>query len=84
MTYLDLITGVFSTGGALCLLFHCRALLHDKSVRGVSLIPVWWWFLWGIWNLHYFYVLHQPFSFYTSILVLVLTLVRLCLMIHYK
>jgi hypothetical protein len=84
MNHLDLVTSIFSAGGAVCLFFHCYALLRDKDVKGVSFVPVWWWFAWGVWNLYYYSALNQPWSFYTSILVLVLTIVRLCLMIHYK
>ncbi|HLP97510.1 MAG TPA: hypothetical protein VK149_03595 [Sideroxyarcus sp.] len=65
----DLINGLFEIGGGVFVLNHCRVLYADKQVRGVSLVSVAFFSLWGCWNLYYYPSLNQPLSFYGGLFV---------------
>jgi len=65
----DIINGVFECGAGLLLLLNCRRLWQDKKVRGVSMLPVSFFTLWGIWNLYYYPSLGQMASFLGGLVV---------------
>ena len=59
----DLVNGLFEFGGSL-LIWRSIYLLHrQKLVRGVSVLPVSFFALWGYWNLYYYPSLDQWLSF---------------------
>lgn len=62
MALLDVINCCFEAGGALLLWANVRRLLRDRTVRGVSLLPVLWWNIWGFWNVAYYHGLGQTLS----------------------
>lgn len=59
----DLINGAFEALAGLMVLNHCRVLMKDKAVRGVSIASVAFFTAWGVWNLHYYPALDQTASF---------------------
>lgn len=63
MTLADLTNGGFEFVGGLLVLNHCRLVLRDKAVAGVSIFSTAIFTLWGIWNLYYYPSLGQWASF---------------------
>ena len=59
----DLINGAFEAVGAFLILNHCRAVLHDKAVAGVSVLSTAVFAVWSFWNLYYYPSLGQWWSF---------------------
>lgn len=59
----DLINGCFEFLAGAFILDHCRAVLRDKKVAGVSLWSVAFFTAWGIWNIFYYPHLNQMISF---------------------
>lgn len=63
----DLINGTFEALGGVFIHGHCRAVLRDKAVAGVSIISTVFFTAWGIWNLWYYPSLNQMASFYAGV-----------------
>lgn len=59
----DHINAVFQAGGGIMILLHVRRAYIDKDVKGVSLLPVLFFVLWGAWNCYYLPYLDQWWSF---------------------
>lgn len=80
----DLMNGLFEFGAAIFLLINVAKLQRDKKVLGVSVIPVVFMTLWGVFNLFYYPHLHQPISFRGGICVVVVNSVWLSQFAYYK
>ena len=80
----DLINGVFETLGGLFVANHCRALMKDKAVKGLSILSVICFFLWGVWNLWYYPHLGQMWSFYGGVATVSANVVYISLLLYYK
>lgn len=65
----DMINGLFELFGGLLVLNHCRAVLRDKSVAGVSIISTAVFTMWGCWNLYYYPSLDQMWSFFGGMVI---------------
>lgn len=63
MHYADLANGAFEFLGSLFILNHCRTVLKDKTVAGVSIVSTVFFALWGVWNIYYYPSLGQWVSF---------------------
>ena len=50
----DVLNGLFELIGALLICLHCRRLMADKKVAGVSPWPFVFFTTWGAWNLYYY------------------------------
>ena len=83
MSIPDLINGSFEMLGGAFILLSIRKLLRDKIVRGVSWIHVFYFAVWGIWNLYYYPSLGQTFSFIGGISVAVTNTIYTALLIWY-
>ena len=59
----DVINGVFELGGAIITTMNVRQIFFDKEVKGVHWSPFVFFTAWGLWNLYYYPVLGQWFSF---------------------
>src|ERR1700759_5546623 len=59
----DTINGLFELIGALLVVNSIRALLKDRTVKGVSVFSCCAFSTWGVWNLFYYPYLGQWFSF---------------------
>ena len=59
----DQCNGAFEFLGALLVLNNCRVVVHDKAVKGVSILSTLLFSVWGAWNLFYYPWLHQWYSF---------------------
>ena len=80
----DLINGGFELLSSVMILNHCRVLLRDKSVAGVSIMSTMFFVLWGGWNLWYYPHLEQMLSFYGGIAIMVANAVWVGLMFKYR
>jgi len=80
----DLINGSFEVLSGFMVLNHCRAVKRDKAVAGVSIISVFFFTIWGVWNLYYYPTLGQTISFYGSIVIVLANVYWVCLLIKFK
>ncbi|HVK56246.1 MAG TPA: hypothetical protein VM532_14615 [Burkholderiales bacterium] len=79
----DFINGVFQAIAALMVLNNVRILYRDREVRGVSIMSTAFFFLYGVWNLRYYPVLGQWWSFAGGVLVMLANCLCVCMMIYY-
>ena len=84
MTLSDIINGCFELFGGVFVLNHCRAVLRDKKVAGVSIISSMFFLSWGIWNLYYYPVLNQWCSFVGGIFLALTNAFWISLLIYYR
>ena len=84
MTWADGTNGFFELVGGLLILNHCRAVLHDKAVKGVSIFSTSVFMLWGFWNLYYYPSLNQWLSFTGGLVIVFANFLWVGLMLCYK
>jgi len=80
----DLINGILELLAGLFVLNHCRAVLKDKAVKGVSIISVIFFTTWGFWNLYYYPSLNQWISFYGGIAIVTANTIWVVLLLYYR
>lgn len=80
----DLINGSFEFLAGFFVLNHCRMVLKDKAVAGVSIISIVFFTLWGFWNLYYYPHLDQLWSFYGGMFIVTANTLWVILLIKYK
>lgn len=81
---MDLANACFEAGGSIFILNHARVLFEQKLVRGVSLLSVFFFSCWGVFNIFYYNHLEQPFSWFAGIAVLLANTFYLSLIIYYR
>ncbi len=79
----DHVNAFFEGGGAVVQLLNVRQLLRDKTVRGVHWVPLAFWTAWGLWNVAYYPILGQWWSFAGGLCVVACNAVNLGLMARY-
>src|SRR5438105_7336287 len=79
----DFINGAFQVVAAVMVLNNVRALHRDREVRGVSIASTAFFFLYGVWNLRYFPLLGQWWSFAGGVLVTLANCLCVGMMIYY-
>lgn len=80
----DYINGAFELLGGLFVLNHCRAVVRDKAVAGVSIISTIFFTSWGVWNLYYYPSLNQWASFVGGLFIVAANMVWIGLMLKYR
>ncbi len=80
----DLINGLFELCGGILLLINCYTLYRDKTVRGVSPVPIFFFTAWGYWNLWFYPALNAWYSFAGGILVVTVNTIWLAQLFYYK
>lgn len=80
----DLVNGVFEFGGSLFVLNHARVLFKHKQVYGVSIASTVFFFLWGLWNIYYYFQLSQFASWVAGWGVAIANLLWIVLMLYYR
>jgi hypothetical protein len=80
----DLINGLFEFVGGLLILNHCRAVLRDKAVAGVSIVSTVVFTFWGVWNCWYYPHLNQWWSFCGGLLIVAANALWVVLMFRYR
>ena len=79
----DQVNGLFEFLGAIFILNHCRVLYKAKKVSGVSILSTEFFFAWGLWNIHYYPLLGQVWSYRAGICVALANALWIALMIYY-
>lgn len=80
----DLINGSFEAVAALMTLNHCRVLLRDRAVAGVSIASMAFFTLWGVWNLWFYPHLDQTWSFAGGVLLVVANAIYVALLCRFS
>ena len=80
----DLINGLFEALAGLFVLNHCRVLLRDRAVAGVSIASVAFFTVWGVWNLWFYPNLGQFWSLIGGLFVVVANASYVALLIRYS
>ncbi|HYT43599.1 MAG TPA: hypothetical protein VEP90_14770 [Methylomirabilota bacterium] len=80
----DMINGIYEAIGGLLILNHCRAVLRDKAVAGVSILSTTIFTTWGIWNLYYYPSLDQWWSFMGGIVIVLANALWVTLLLKYR
>lgn len=80
----DMINGAYECCGAAFLMLNVWKLYQDKEVKGVSWIAVAFFFSWGLWNLYYYPILGQWWSFAGGCLIAVVNAMWLGMLIYYS
>ncbi len=80
----DIINGCFESFSGFMLWLSVYKLYKDKKIRGVSIVSTGFFSLWGYWNLYYYPSLHQWFSFFGGLNIVVANSTWLGQMIYYR
>lgn len=80
----DAVNGGFELAGAVFVLNHCRTVLADRSVKGVSILSTAFFACWGIWNLYYYPSLGQVWSFAGGVAIVIANALWIGLMLKYR
>ena len=80
----DAINGTFELSAGFFVLNHCRVLYLHKATRGVSMLSVAFFTLWGLWNPYYYSALNQPLSYYGGLFVVAANALYLGMMFSYQ
>ena len=80
----DLINSIFEFSAGAFISLHCYATIKSKTARGVSVVAIVFFVIWGGWNLYYYPYLNQLFSFVGSIFALTDNAIWIILIIYYK
>ena len=85
MDWRDIINGGFEALAAFFVLLHVLKLRHDKQVKGVSVLAVFFFTAWGVWNaLVYYPALGQWMSWAGGIAVAGMNTLYVGMLIHYS
>ena len=80
----DYINATFELLAGGFVLVHCRRVMKDKQVKGVSIVATSFFALWGFWNLYYYPSLGQWWSLWGGLSVVTANCVRVALMVRYR
>lgn len=80
----DFINGFMEFASAGLMAINLRRIMIDKTVAGVSILPTIFFDLWGLWNLAYYWQLHQPISWYGGACLVTVNIAWTALAIHYS
>jgi hypothetical protein len=80
----DLINGLFELASGLFCIINIFVLVRDKTIKGVSWIPTFFYAAWGGWNLYFYPSLGQILSFWGGIVIFGVNLIWLSLLFYYK
>ena len=84
MNYPDLINGSFECLAGFFVLLHCKKVINDKQVKGVSILATVFFTSWGFWNLYYYPHLNQILSFIGGLFIVSANCLWVTLMIYYS
>lgn len=84
MSLPDIVNGAFECAGGLFILNHCRAVLRDKAVAGVSIVSTAFFAAWGGWNCYFYPHLDQWCSFGGGLVIVAANALWIGLMLKYR
>jgi len=79
----DVINGLFEACAGVVILLNIYRVRKDKKVTGVSIVPAFFFTVWGFWNLYYSPSLIQWASFFGGLLVIAGNAVWVSLAVYY-
>ena len=79
----DKVNAGFEIAAALFIIYNCFILHHDKLVRGISPYSYVLFTAWSIWNMFFYPIVEQTFSFYAATLMAIAQLVYTCMLAYY-
>lgn len=80
----DIINSIFEFCGGLFQCLSIRRILIDKKARGLSVVGISFFFLWGCWNLYYYPHLDQWYSFVAGVFIAITNIIWISLIIRYE
>ena len=80
----DYTNSVFEILAGFFVLLNCREVIKDKSVKGVNVVSIMFFTIWGIWNLYYYPFLEQWMSFVGGLFVTSANAAWIILILIYK
>ena len=81
---IDLVNAGFEFMSGFMVLLHCKELLREKKVAGVSTLATGFFAVWGAWNLYYYPQLDQMWSALGGLMILSANLFWLILLLKYR
>lgn len=84
MNNVDLTNGLFELFSACLGIFNIHQIYKDEEVKGVSVVPMVFFTLWGFWNIFYYSYMGQYYSTSGAGAMLAVNLIYLSLVIKYK
>lgn len=83
-TWADAVNACWEMVGTLLVLNHCRAVLRDREVAGVSIVSTAAFSGWGLWNLYYYPSLGQWASLLGSVGMGAANLMYVALLVRFR
>lgn len=80
----DIINASFELVGIIAVWLNIRAVLRDKAVKGVSVLNVLFFSLWGYWNIFYYPHLDQFWSGMAAGILAILNSIYFVLLMRYR
>ncbi len=80
----DIVNAIFEGLGCLFVLNHCRVLLREKKVAGLSIISTIFFNSWGFWNIFYYWHLSQVYSWSAGVALTIANTFYVALLLKYK
>jgi hypothetical protein len=80
----DMINALFELVGGILITLSIRKLYRTKSAAGVHWAPVSFFTSWGVWNVFFYPMVGQWYSFYAGITVMSVNFVWLSQIIYYS
>jgi hypothetical protein len=81
---LDGINSVFKYTSGFFIIPTIYNLYQSKNADGISFIHIFFFTLWGVWNLYYFRKLNQPLSMWANIFLVTMNTIWMALVLYYK
>ena len=80
----DFINGSFELVSGILVWLNVRAIYRDKTHKGVHLLPLSVFTIWGYWNMYYYPSLNQMCSLIGGIMVALANTVWVVMIVYYK
>ena len=79
----DVVNGLFEFAGSIFTWMNCWRVHKDRGYAGLYLPGIVFFFLWGVWNLYYYPLLGQLWSFLGGVSIVLANLIWIALMVAY-
>ena len=80
----DIINALFEFFGGCFLWWNVRQLYHDKQIKGVSIVSIVFFALWGGFNLWFYPSVGAHWSFIAGLNIVAANVVWICQILYYK
>ncbi len=80
----DIVNSLFEAGAVFATGLSVGKLLHDKKVAGIHWLQVGFFTVWGLWNIVYYPMLGQWWSFSAGVGLVLMNALYLILLLKYR